>query len=565
MLKPIQLLFKVSFLLVIAIVIAIICAMIFIDPNAYKADISHLVYKYTSRELNINGKIKWSLTPQVTLGIQDITLNNTSDFTGPLLKAAEANIKLSLIDLLKKKIVIKGLGLQNPEIYLVKTKNGHTNFDDLLSPKKPKVVAAQISQSSPESQGSKIKSHGKQKPKENFPPITIDELNIKNGKIQWQDIASNKNILLHNLNISSKDLTLDFVNKLAPILISGKIKDLSNNFKEITFSSTLIANLATQTFKIEPLQVKLAKINATGNLLVKIADNVINIDPINIDILDSKHQASIIIDLKEAIPTISIKNKTNTFAIEKLLTELAQFKKLHGNTNITAALKARGTQPAMLKKSLHGTIEINMQQGTFDGFDVHKLLKQAETTLNGLFNAIKNKEHASIPSLLSSQVKDWKSNQGADAKTIFDVLHAKVSFQNGISKDTSFTIQHSDYGINGHGEINLVTETVNLQIQATYKGVDQGKNSNVTNYMLNTPLIIWVQGRLYEPEIKPDLNSYCKDALETAEKKLLKSVIKKTINKLISKAIPNNNDEQQNNPLKNIEKNLLNKLFKEKE
>lgn len=542
-------------LLIVAAMVAIICAMIFVNPNNYKSDINHLVQKYTGRDLIINGNIKWSLTPQVALGVQDIILSNPNNFTGPFLKVTEATIKLSLMDLFKGKIVIKGVSLQNPELYLTKTKAGTTNIDDLLGLKSTKHPKTQ-------------KIQGAITQKENVSSILINDLAIKNGKVQWQD-ASNNNILLYNLNISSKGLCTNISQKLAPISISGNIKDLTNHYKdEVGFTTTINAKLTTQTVHLEPIQIQWRGINIFGKLTANANNNIINIDPITIGILGSEHQASVNIDLKTAVPIFSIKDKTNTFAIDKLLSTLAQFKKLHGETSITTALNFKGNQPNTLKSSLQGTLELAIQQGTFDGIDVHQLLKQTEATLHGLFNAIKNKTQLSnIPALLTSQVKDWKANQGLDPKTHFDVLHAKAQFQNGISQETNFTVQHSDYDIQGNGTINLVNETVNIKIKALYKNKPQAKDSDgVIAYMLKTPVTIIVQGSLYNPTIKVDLNTYCKEAIEKSHKELFKSVIKKTLNKIILKTNTNDsNSPNSNNPLGNIGGKLLDNLLKKAE
>lgn len=553
---------KFILLLIVAAIVAIICVMIFVNPNNYKSDINHLVQKYTGRDLIINGNIKWSLTPQVALGVQDIILSNPNNFTGPFLKVTKATIKLSLMDLFKGKIVIKGVSLQNPELYLTKTKAGTTNIDDLLGLKATKHPKTQ------KIQGAQTKIPGAITQKENFSSILINDLAIKNGKVQWQD-ASNNNILLYNLNISSKGLCTNISQKLAPILISGNIKDLTNHYKEeVGFTTTINAKLTTQTVHLEPIQIQWRGINIFGKLTANVNNNIINIDPITIGILGSEHQASVNIDLKTGVPIFSIKDKTNTFAIDKLLSTLAQFKKLHGETSITTALNVKGNQPNTLKSSLQGTLDLAIQQGTFDGIDVHQLLKQTEATLHGLFNAIKNKTQLSnIPALLTSQVKDWKANQGSDPKTHFDILHAKAQFQNGISQETNFTVQHSDYDIQGNGTINLVNETVNIKIKALYKNKPQAKDSDgVVAYMLKTPVTIIVQGNLYNPTIKVDLNTYCKEAIEKSHKELFKSVIKKTLNKIILKTNTNDsNSPNSNNPLDNIGGKLLDNLLKKAE
>ena len=230
--KFIKLLTKFVLLLFISIVIAIISAMMFFDPNDYKTEISNLVHKYTGRTLTINGKISWSLTPQITLNIPNITLSNTPNFAGDLVKAKELNIKLSLQDLFHKKIVINGIKLNNPEIKLIKAQNNHTNFADLTTiatannnvTNKTIVTKAPISSQSSKQTGSTTKPTATTpmpsvttsrlvnvtKPTATHATVPIiDKLTIENATITWHDLTCNKIIKLQNLNISAKNLQLN--------------------------------------------------------------------------------------------------------------------------------------------------------------------------------------------------------------------------------------------------------------------------------------------------------------------------------------------------------------------
>lgn len=548
MLKPIQLVCKICLALTIFIVIATILIIIFVDPNTYKAEICTMVHKYTGRELTIDGKIKWSLTPQITLGVQNITLNNPQGFAGPFLKAKEASIKLSLMELLKRKIVITGLTLQSPALFLINGINGQNNFANFSTTTPTKNANMEKNLPSP------------QKTQPSSPPININILDIQNGIIQWQDLTTNKTLQIYNLNVAAKNLTIGSKSPLSPLTISGQIKELNSDLKEITFQATVIADITHKSFQFDPLQVQMAKINASGNATVKLMNNTLKITPINIELLGSKHQASMIINSKEKIPTITFEDQTNTFAIDPFLTELLQYKKIHGNGNFNLAVKVLGKNLHDIKHSLQGKVELTIQKGSIDGLDIHKLLKQAEETLHSLFNAIKQNPEANIPSLFVSLIRDWHTNQTPNAKTNFEELKANASFQNGISNDCNFTIKNADYDVNGHGQINLTNETINLEIKALYKSLAQNPNTEVAKYMLNSPLTIMVQGNLYNPTIKFDLREYCKGAINNIQKELIKHTIKKTLQKIL----PGDNGSS-NDQLKDPRKIILDNLFKNKE
>ena len=213
-----KLLLKLLFAALLIIVVFVASLATFIDPNNYKPEINNLIQKYTGRSFEINGTIQWSLAPQVALYLQDVTLGNAKGFEGTFLKAAEAHIKLDFIDLLKRQITINGIELQSPHLYLTKTKDNKTNFDDLIAiSTKPKTT----------------------KPvNEKNIPIKIKEFTIKNANFTWTDNSTDKSINIKDFNLIMQNFSLS----------------------------------SNKTIEINPLKIEWAKNNVALNLYIKSFD-----------------------------------------------------------------------------------------------------------------------------------------------------------------------------------------------------------------------------------------------------------------------------------------------------
>ncbi|MGB2989340.1 MAG: AsmA family protein, partial [Candidatus Zixiibacteriota bacterium] len=110
-----------------------------------------------------------------------------------LFKFDQLSIRVKLFPLLRKRIEIKKLILESPEINLEKKGKDISNYGDLI-----------------ESEGGAITI-----------PATFDRLQIKNGTILYLDSQGKKEIVLHQFDHSAK-LSLD--DKMENAKITGEIK-----------------------------------------------------------------------------------------------------------------------------------------------------------------------------------------------------------------------------------------------------------------------------------------------------------------------------------------------------
>ncbi|MCK4224432.1 MAG: AsmA family protein [candidate division Zixibacteria bacterium] len=119
-------------------------------------------------------------------------LNPSGFVQKELFKFDQLSIRVKFLPLLRKRVEIKKLILESPEINLEKNKEGGTNFEDLTKSEGGAIVI----------------------------PVAFDQLQIKNGKILYIDNKDPKKIVLHQLEQTAK-LSLD--EKMENAKITGKI------------------------------------------------------------------------------------------------------------------------------------------------------------------------------------------------------------------------------------------------------------------------------------------------------------------------------------------------------
>lgn len=130
--KFLKWIFALVGIVVVLLVIATVVLPMVIDPNDYKEEISDAVAKKTGRDLTIGGEIKWTVFPSIGLELSDVTLGNPDGFGDqPMLDIGEAGISVKFMPLLKRKVEVGEVSMNDVSIYLSRKVDGETNWQDL--------------------------------------------------------------------------------------------------------------------------------------------------------------------------------------------------------------------------------------------------------------------------------------------------------------------------------------------------------------------------------------------------------------------------------------------------
>lgn len=204
--------FKLIFSLFLIIIVGAIAGSWYFlnnfDLNSYKQIIEQQTYKYTGRQLKINGNAHLGLSLIPTLIIDDITFSNASWAEQPdMAKIQNLSIQVSILPLLQKKLVINDFTLNGAHIYLEKAANGMSNWDfvppEQTTASVQTLAFAQLEQTA-----------ATPAPKDNkndFLPdflneITIKNIGIDNGFIQYSDASTKQK---HKVTINTFDFDME--------------------------------------------------------------------------------------------------------------------------------------------------------------------------------------------------------------------------------------------------------------------------------------------------------------------------------------------------------------------
>lgn len=134
--------FKVLGGLVLVLVLLVVAAAIIlpmvIDPNDYKDEIVTQVKQQTGRDLKITGDLNLSVFPWLGVDIGGLELSNAKGFgEQPFAVVKSAAVRVKLMPLLSRQLEVDTVGLDGLVLNLAKSKEGATNWDDLVKGAEP--------------------------------------------------------------------------------------------------------------------------------------------------------------------------------------------------------------------------------------------------------------------------------------------------------------------------------------------------------------------------------------------------------------------------------------------
>ncbi len=192
--------------LIALIFISVLLIPKFIDWNIIKPKIAAAVKESTGRDLTINGDIEVSIFPDLEFSVADIHLSNGSGMTEVEMMSIGSVVgKVSLMPLLKKRVVIESFIIQKPALHLEVNKSGKPNWIFETTDAKPPTPVEKPTESSG---GLPISD------------LTLGDIKVEQGVISYFEATTGKKIKAQDINLKVflKDMASSFLLTLRMVL-----------------------------------------------------------------------------------------------------------------------------------------------------------------------------------------------------------------------------------------------------------------------------------------------------------------------------------------------------------
>jgi AsmA protein len=226
--KAIKWAFIVVVGLIVLVVVALLVIPMFVDADKYKPRIEKIATDFTGRPVSIGGELRVSLFPWAGLTMSEFRMGNPPGFKEKDFASIKSfDIQVKLLPLIFKDIQIKRFVIENPNIFLIKAKNGRGNWEGIGR------SGAEKEKSKPE-RTKPAKESGKGLP---IGSLAAGEISIKNGALTLLDHSTGERREIKDLSLQLRDVSLERPIQLSlsasldkkPISLEGKLGPLGKD------------------------------------------------------------------------------------------------------------------------------------------------------------------------------------------------------------------------------------------------------------------------------------------------------------------------------------------------
>ncbi len=329
----------VSFGVVLAaIIILMVMASVFIDPNTYRQQVVELVKKQTGRDLQINGDVSLSLFPWLGIQFKEMQLDGPAGFEpAKFARLRSADIRVAALPLLWGRVDIDQILIDGLNLNLVRTKQGRDNWTFASQqPAEPKTP----SEKKPAQESSAMAV------------IRLGSLTFKDSNILWQDNQSGASFAVKHLG-----LTLDRLasGELAEFSLVTDLTIAKNPPLPIAINSQLMIDWPQQIAELTAAKIELGEVVITTELKARNIFSAINVNGV--------------VRLKKVSPRALLR----TFGVSYHPANKKALKSLKGKMNFSYAseiIKLKNINLALDKAGLTGDMSIGLKNNTGYKFDL---------------------------------------------------------------------------------------------------------------------------------------------------------------------------------------------------
>lgn len=220
------------------------------DPNKYKDEITRVVKEKKNRTLTIPGNIKLAVFPKVGVEIGEATLSEYKNET-VFLRLARGKLYLDLLPLLKKELVIDQIEVEGLSAAVIKGRDGHFNFEDLL-----------------------VKEESKDQSQVKF---DAQGFKLINAGVSYRDDTTGQTAALSSVNLSTGRLADKVPTK---VTLAANLEGAKPAIKaQVNFAGELTFDLGAKIYSVKGMDGKLAGTGFGFNDLTTLLKGSVRADP----------------------------------------------------------------------------------------------------------------------------------------------------------------------------------------------------------------------------------------------------------------------------------------------
>ena len=277
----------------------------------------------------------------------------------------------------------------------------------------------------------------------------------------------NSPIIRYDLEIDKFDAD-PYLSSVSPRETKEAKKEADQSF-DLSFLKSLDVSGSLRVGALKVANVKLSRLRID----IKAKEGIALVEPFSAALYQGGIDGKARIDAHTS--TISTTQKLSGVAVAPLMQDAAGLAWAEGKGNISLGLSAHGDRVTALKRSLTGTVAVELADGAIRGVDLGKLV-QGVQSLNR-----------------KSRAETMGINQ--NEKTTFSEFKASFRIKDGVARNDDLSVRSTVLRLTGSGDIDIGQNRMDYNVKAILAKTEQGHTGT---------LPVKVQGAFDDLRIKVD-------------------------------------------------------------
>ena len=252
--------------IIVLSVAATIAISVLVDAEKIKAEVKTVVKQQTGGDLDIAGAMSWSIYPEISLSLADVSYTNSGG-NKPLARLNALQLSVELMPLFGGNVNVSGINLDGMTLNLEVAKDGTQNWEQ----NRQAATTAANSQPPSTTQTSTLPTNetgGRDL------SVAIETISITNATVNYSDLVSGTTASLSKVSFNSSKANV--AGDAFPMMLGFSLEATNPNASVIVdMTADASVNAADKTVQLENLvfnkQVKLDAANGNMKIAAKIA------------------------------------------------------------------------------------------------------------------------------------------------------------------------------------------------------------------------------------------------------------------------------------------------------
>ncbi|HEU0189461.1 MAG TPA: AsmA family protein [Gallionella sp.] len=196
---------------------------------------------------------------------------------------------------------------------------------------------------------------------------------------------------------------------------------------------------------------------------VKAHNGQLNVNPLSVNLYQGSANLIASVNAAPAAPNFAVNGNLTGINIAPLLKDAVDLDIVEGKGNVTLNLTTQGNLVSALKKSLNGTMAVNLADGAIRGINLPKLVQGVQSLGK------------------SSSMQTMGVNK--DEKTGFSEFKASFKVNNGVAHNEDLAVKAPILRITGNGDIDIGNDSLNYTTKVTVSKTEGGGSATLPVYL----------------------------------------------------------------------------------